>query len=181
MKKIITSLMALSLIFSASAQTSSGNILLDGSANFMFSSTTDDDTKMKTTDIGLGLMGGYFVIDGLALGLGVSVDNSSMKPDGGDAVKSSSTMLTPFARYYVGDIGVWGQVSYGFGSMKYDGDDLGNNSSLGLAVGYAIFLNDNVSLNPNLGYNMGSFTPEGADDAMKSSGLAGGLTIAIHL
>jgi hypothetical protein len=180
MKKIITSLMALSLMFSASAQTSSGNILLDGSANFMFSSTTDDDTKTKTTDIGLGLMGGYFVIDGLALGLGVSVDNSSVKPDGGDAVKSSSTMIAPFARYYVGDIGVWGQVSYGFGSMKFDGNDLGKNSNLGLAVGYAIFLNDNVSLNPNLGYNMNSFTPDGGD-AMKSSGLAGGLTIAVHL
>jgi hypothetical protein len=181
MKKIITSILTVALMYGASAQTSSGNILIDGSSSFSFNSMKNADSKSTETNIDLGLTGGYFVIDGLAVGLGINLLMESSKPDGGDADKSSITMISPMARYYVGDIGVWGQISYGFGSASYDGEKAYSVSNLGISAGYAIFLNDNISLNPTLGYNMMSTKMEGADDKSKDAGIAAGITIAVHL
>ena len=65
MKKIITSLMALSLIFSASAQ--------DGMKGTYLLGATQDITSTGWSDIQITPSVGYFVSDNIAVGLGFSL------------------------------------------------------------------------------------------------------------
>ena len=90
MKKIIISLMALYLMFSASAQTSSGDILLDAGTDFSFTTLKLNDidpvglnsTSQKSSGIELNASSGYFVIDGLVLGLTAIFSSDKVTKDG---------------------------------------------------------------------------------------------------
>ena len=198
MKKLFTILCAVLVTFGLAAQTEQGSILLEGSSDLNFSSIkvssisfdgeeADDDALPEdpTSTMGLDVTGGYFVIDGLAAGLILSYNSTST----GDA-KSSSMTVGPIVRYYIGESGMWAQLSYGMGSSKgnsggEDEDDWEGPkiSSLGIGVGYAVALSDNVSLNPSLGYRMNTATTEseGGDYVEKSGGIVFSAGIAVHL
>ena len=124
-------------------------------------------------------MGGYFMMDGLAVGLSVlykSESETSEQSNTGysesDKSTESTMMIAPTVRYYFGESGVWLQTSYGFGSMSntFTSDETGQPtvsvetsnpmSSLQFGAGYAISLSDNISLNPSVGYAMSSVTIE---------------------
>ena len=97
MKKIITSLMALSLIFSASAQ--------DGMKGTYLLGATQDITSTGWSDIQITPSVGYFVSDNIAVGLGFSLANTN---DNGDKAtvgenKTSTIEFSPFLRYYTND------------------------------------------------------------------------------
>ena len=87
------------------------------------------------------------------------------------------------ARYYIGESGMFAQLSYGIGSSshKHDGDseDGPSVSALGIGAGYAVMLSDNISLNPSLGYSM--VTSKMDDIVMKGGGLSFSVGIAVHL
>ena len=55
------------------------------------------------------------VIDAVLLAAGLLLDYSSTSQ--GDA-SSSSMLVGPVVRYYMGESGIWGQLSYGIGSSK---------------------------------------------------------------
>jgi len=189
MKKLITILCAVLITICLSAQTEQGTILIEGGSNLNYSSlkvnsieidgeAMDLDDVEATNTLGFKVTGGYFVMDGLAVGLLLDYSSESE----GD-YSSSSMTIGPIARYYIGESGMWAQLSYGIGSSsdKYDGESEDGPSigALGIGVGYAIMLSDNVSLSPSLGYTM--ITAKQEDVTVKAGGIVFGAGIAVHL
>jgi len=191
MKKIFTILCAGILTLGLSAQTESGTIMLEGNSNLNFTSMSVSSVELGsqsldvdddgTSQFGLDVVGAYFLMDGLAGGL--ILDYSSTTS--GDESSSSMT-IGPVVRYYLGESGMWGQLSYAIGSSS-DGDDDGPSvSALGFGVGYAVWLSDNVAFNPSLGYSMVSNTYEdymgsGLDYSENSGGIVFKAGISVHL
>ena len=132
---------------------------------------------------------GYFVSDNFAVGLsliyisdGTNDDYvSDLNSGGWDDVKETTTtfVVEPAVRYYMemGEGFLFGQLSYGMGSQTYkvelseqdDPDDqIMKVSGLGIGVGYSILVNDNISIEPVLGYSM--LTQTEVDQGVSSSG-----------
>jgi outer membrane protein W len=198
MKKLFTILCAtlLSVGVFAQAATEAGTFLLSGSTGLDFASqgvtgtdpsdVWDDpnapagyDQAQKGSNMELKLMGGYFMMDGLAVGLSVLYKSESETQEQSYSGYSqsmkgteSTMMIAPTLRYYFGESGVWLQTAYGFGSLSqsYTEEETGSPtetteqsnpmSSLRFGAGYAIALSDNISLNPSVGYAMSSVTIE---------------------
>lgn len=185
-----------------------GSVLLSGSTGLNFTSLSANDYDPKDYEIDensistldLDVSFGYFVMDGLAVGLSISTESSTTKlEDEGykSEMKESSTTIAPMARYYIAETGLYSQLSYGFGSSKTETDNDGNNSDsetklsiLGIGLGYNIFVSDNVALSPSLTYSMVKTTVEdGALDdnfndvdlVVKSGGINFGLGVTVFL
>jgi hypothetical protein len=178
--------------FSSSSVTS-----MDGIGDSDFDDIYD---KQSTSTFGINTMAGFFVADGLAIGLRFAssssttvIEYSSDAPiEDPDDVVATSMTIAPVVRYYFGESGVWSQVSYGFGSTG-DGDsdtEDPSTSDLGFGAGYAISLNDYVSLNPYLIYKLSTMKIkdggvdkdfEEADYVTKSGVFAFGLSLNVHL
>ena len=122
--------------------------------------------------------GGYFVIDNLALGLFISSESSKLELEGESDSESSLMTYGVMARYYFGESGLFGEVSYGIGTQDDGGDDT-DISGLTIGAGYALFLSDNISINPSLGYS--SMKSESGGVEMKMGGLGGFVGIALYL
>ena len=134
---------------------------------------TDWDGTNKTSTMNFDLSGGYFFMDGLAVGLGFSMDqtktttNSGFDGESDDVDTETTTMFGPLVRYYIGETGVFTRLAYMMGSSKdeheHDGDshtDEISMSQLGIGAGYAISLSDNVALNPIITYHMDTWKIE---------------------
>lgn len=148
----------------AFAQFNQGRMLVGGS--FDFSATTNKskangrtDTNSKSTSLSFGPQIGYFVIDNLAVGAGLDISLSKWKQEG-SSYESTYTafVLQPMVRYYLPQ-GIFFQGQFGIGAGKekdnYSGtvdEEKFNITTWGLAVGYALFLNDNVAVEPQIGY-----------------------------
>jgi hypothetical protein len=104
MKGALLTLAILALPAAASAKEygSAGTIEVGGTFGFS-SDTTDFDKggKDTTTDMTISPSIGYFVIPGLEANIGVDIDNSTDKPEGG--TKTTDTTFTPNlgAAYFV--------------------------------------------------------------------------------
>ncbi len=160
MKKLLLSAIALAAFtFTATAQddaanggqTSEGKWLIEANTGFGAGHQAGTAIRFASSDgdtsFNLGLEGGYFIMDDLAIKAGLGF--GSIKEDGAD--ESFTTFSYKIgAKYYVsGMIPV--QVDYNGASYK-DFDE--NPSYLGLQGGYAIFLGENVSIEPGLRYDM---------------------------
>ena len=162
----------------------------------------NEDNVVKQSELSLNLSGAYFIMDGLAVGLSVSMDQEKttanehllMIPDGYTASSTANeeaittettTMFGPMVRYYIGETGVFANLSYMMGGSKtvknanassvtnnantsIESTDNTKKSRLGIGVGYAIGLADNVSLTPMFEYHMDSWTVE--NDATSEGG-----------
>ncbi|MDB4178552.1 porin family protein [Flavobacteriaceae bacterium] len=146
MKKLLfTAALALFLTNSTTAQTSKGTILVGtnignamvGGTNIGFTSTDGESI------LSIGADAGYFIMDDLAIkvGLGYSSDSAS---------DTNTFAYRLGAKYYLmGKLPL--TVDFTGASIK----DLDENPSwLGLGAGYAIFLTENISLEPGLRYNL---------------------------
>ena len=106
----------------------------------------------------LGLDGGYFIMDDLAIKAGLGY--GSFKPDGGDAASTFSYRLG--AKYYVNSM-----IPVTVDLTGASGEDVFGDETplwLGLGAGYAWFIGDNVSIEPGLRYNLSlneDYTDEG--------------------
>ncbi len=164
-----------------------GQILMSGSTGLNFSSLSLNDIEpnnlpsgyeSSTSTLDLDLTLGYFLIDGLAAGLSISSSSTTSKLDYNgvsDENKITLTIIAPMIRYYVAETDLYSQLSYGFGSNvdKYTNGSNSNEdktkvSSLGIGIGYSIFLSDDISLSPSLGYSMVTSTVE--DGSVDSNG-----------
>jgi outer membrane protein len=172
MKNVKNALIVIVLSFfvlSLNAQTEAGKILVGGSSSISFSSNTDkvksddgDRTDGKTSDITLAPEAGYFVIDGLAVGLQLNLELYSYKPEGTSTKYLVSQILAaPFVKYYygTGNIKPFATASIAFGSrnskQKNDGGSQTVKTGIfgfGAGVGAAMFMNDNVAFELGLGY-----------------------------
>jgi hypothetical protein len=150
MKKVFLAIIALFIpVFAnaqADSQTEKGNILIEVNTGFgskvggtSFGYTSTDGS----TDYNVGVEGGYFMMDNLALKLGLGFGGYSPK-----GAESSTTFgYKVGAKYYVsGFLPV--EVSYNGYSQKNI-----NASFVGFQAGYAIFLNNHISLEPGIRYN----------------------------
>jgi len=210
MKKLFTILCAVMLTVSLSAQTTeTGTFLLEGSGMDMNMATIsaqdqgDVDLmvgvdKSTVRNMTLGLLAGYFMMDGLAVGVAIDYSTEgtfeSYTAAGSTDAETgeSSMMISPAVRYYIGETGAFTQVKYGFGSdvtKSYTSgvdDEVTKRSALTFGAGYAIGLGDYVSLNPMVSYAMHTITNEsnttGVDDTVTKAGaLNFGLGISVYL
>lgn len=164
MKKIILTAAAVFAFGFANAQdksdnggqTAKGKYLIEANTNFGAAHGSNTSFGLKsvdgTTSYNLGLEGGYFVMDNLAIKAGLGYGDSG--EDGTDGTFSYKLG----AKYYVnGNIPV--QADFNGAS----GNDL-SPMYLGLQGGYAIFLGQNVSIEPGLRYDFGMNEDAGDGD-----------------
>lgn len=174
MKKIILSMAAVFALTFANAQdkkenggsqTSKGKWLIE--ANTGFGAVTGADTSFGYYSQGdvkrmsLGAEGGYFVMDNLAikLGIGYNSEDDGTGNVGGFAYKIG-------AKYYImGNIPVQVDYSAGSGDKYKVGSE--TPSYLGLQAGYAVFLGNNVSIEPGIRYNSTMNKDAAADSALQ--------------
>ncbi|WP_412984782.1 hypothetical protein [Pontimicrobium sp. IMCC45349] len=138
-----------SILIEANTGFGGGGGAVGHSANTGFGLTSVDGTTVWS----IGAEGGYFVMDDLAIKLGLGYNDL-------DGASSFSYKLG--AKYYVAS-----QFPVQLDLTGASGDDVFGDESplwLGLQGGYAWFVADNVSIEPGLRYNMSlneDFTDEG--------------------
>ena len=113
-----------------------GNAMVEGSG-IQFASVDGESVTSIAVD------GGYFVMDDLALLVGLGYVSNS-------ASDSNAFSYRLGGKYYVGG-NIPLTLDYTGSSIK-DADE--NPSWLGLGAGYAFFLGENVALEPGLRYNL---------------------------
>ncbi|MGY3794787.1 porin family protein [uncultured Aquimarina sp.] len=183
-KMILTAIAVFTLSFinaQDNEQTSKGKFLVEGNTNFGgiefigisngnaantgFSFYSFEDEGPSGFNI--GAEAGYFIIDNLALKLGLGF--GSFKPNN-DSDSSTSFSYKIGAKYYIiSKIPV--QVDFTGASIE-DAED--NPSFIGLQGGYALFLGDHISVEPGLRYNLST------DDEIYSSFLQLNVGFALH-
>ncbi|WP_276372068.1 outer membrane beta-barrel protein [Chryseolinea sp. H1M3-3] len=183
MKKITILMIAMCATVGAYAQFNQGRMLVGGSLAFQsvtskYKFDGQTTTEGKSTDFSIAPQFGYFVIDNLAVGATLDVTLSKWKDDDGD-YESTATILEfqPTVRYYL-PMGVFFQGQFGIGTGKYKDDEDGNvdeekftRTSFAGAVGYAIFLNDNIAIEPMIGYGSSGDKYKDADYKDINNGL----------
>jgi len=184
MKKVFIALCAVALGTTAMAQTDQGGWMFGAGSDLSFmSSKQDNDQEDSQSDFGLDVRAGYFVIDNLAVGLDVGFTSSSL----GDA-SESSVLVGPYVRYYL-PMKIFAEVGYRLGSQKSEidfGDPIGVQEvtygvgALGIGVGYAAFLNDNISIEPMVQYAMATTSPD-EGDSVSGSGFGVMVNFGIYL
>lgn len=157
-KHVLLSILAVFAFAFSQAQTSKGGILVEANTGNAMLGTTG--LYFTSTDgyseFNIGLDGGYFIMDDLALKVGLGI--GSVKFDGMDAVSTTSYRIG--AKYYLNSM-IPITVDLTGASVK-DADE--NPLWLGLGAGYAWFLTDHISLEPGLRYNLSmneDFSDEG--------------------
>lgn len=137
MGRTFTSILIISLLFTFTtsnlySQTDEGSFVVNGRTNLQLEFG-------ENAPFTLGLMGGYFAADNLALGVDFNIDRRSLFTRYG---------VKPFARYYLFEV-----LFFGAG-LRYDATVTENDSdsefSLDLEVGGLIMLTDQVGLEPTL-------------------------------
>lgn len=160
MKKIILSVVAILAVDFANAQeklastdsgqTATGKWLIEANTNFGAGHVANTNFQFASSDgntaYNIGLEGGYFVIDDLAIKAGLGY--GTIDPKEGETMSMFSYKIG--AKYYIiSAIPV--QIDYSGSDIK---DATENPSYFGIQGGYAIFLGDNVSIEPGLRYDI---------------------------
>jgi outer membrane protein len=176
------------------AQFSSGTFLIGGTTSLSMNFDTEKSksgsttsTDGKTTSFSLEPSAGYFFMDNLAVGAGITLSTSTFKADGsGNKFNQTSTLLTPFARYYFNKF--YAQGAFQFGSQKSEITSGSTTTSSkdaitgwSLAGGYALFLNESVALEPQVGYRSIANKDKDSDDKDITSGLFVRVGIFVYL
>lgn len=193
MKKVFILVTAVLIFHLASAQTEQGNFLLGGGFGASFGTqkverpTSDPNkteiTERRSTSITFTPRVGFFITDGIAIGLDADINNTVSK-DKKDNVKSTSSYFTvgPFARYYF-PVNLFIEGGAGFGKGKnWGGYAESNVFTYSLGAGFAAFLNDHVALEPMVSYSGLNFTrSDNKDFKTRNGGLQVGLGLQIYL
>lgn len=136
--------------------TSKGHFFGGGIISFeskTLDATIDDITiSQRTNSLELSPNLGFFIINRMALGLKVnSIFTKTKYLTDGDLTKESKLLLSPFIRYYVYS-DFFGEFDLGYGKISYE-EDTGVIFRGLLCIGYSIFLNDKISLEPIISLN----------------------------
>ena len=163
--------------------------------------------SFSQNELALNIGAGYFIADGLVIGLGLEYKSASQNIKySSEAIDNgaenydeteSELIINPGIRYYFGESGFWTMFSYGIATINMDDSDgsfddaeFPKRSAMHLAAGYAISLNDYVSLNPTIAYNLTTQTTkdggynmngEEIDQVIKSGTLGIGVSLTVHL
>ena len=106
---------------------------------------------------------GYFLIDNLALGIGLDYTFNQVKNPNQATNKDSDLLFGPFARYYVpmtDDMSFFLEANFGFGNSSDDQDVGGvpqnistNIFAIGVGPGFTIFSSEAVGIETLVKYN----------------------------
>lgn len=153
MKKLLLVIAMVAASFTANAQeangqTAKGKWLVEGNTGFGaahgaatgFQLSSIDTPAGSETVWGIGAEAGYFIMDDLAIKLGLGYN---------DRGNDDAFSYKIGAKYYISSM-IPVQIDYS--GASYDTYDA---SYLGFQAGYAIFLGDMVSIEPGLRYNLG--------------------------
>jgi len=171
--------------------TDKGHFIVDGS---IFLSTNNSkseqdgfNTKSNAFGFGISPKAAYFIADRFALGLETSFNytDNEFTNTNGDKSSSNITAISvgPFVRYYLMN-GIFGQASLGFGTSNSESNGFENKSDFfryQLGVGYAIFLNQNISLEPIISYQYGKNTSDQSTFETTNNGFTLGAGFTIYL
>lgn len=190
MKKItILSALVFCTSLMVNAQTEKGRYTVGGSIGFnstknklkLGSITTDGN---KNTNIFLMPSFGVFIADGILVGTGLGISSGKSKNDDGSLTFTDSGLsLAPFGRYYH-DSGLFGHLNFEIGSGKSKFESGGTStesktsiSGWRLGGGYALFLNNNVAVEPMITYGSTSRKLKDSDPERKD--ITNGLMINV--
>ena len=120
---------------------------------------------------------GYFVSDGVAVGLGVDLGFSTRS---GDQDNIWGYGVAPFVRYYFPKGASATGRFFGQGEVGIAGSSVGSGADLkfGINAGYAHFITESVALEAMVGYNYSKGT---VANATAQSGLGASLGFQIYL
>jgi len=201
MKKTVLMLLAVFVVSVTYGQVEAGKTLLGGTSNFSFT-TFSNKMKNDSEELDLGSNSsfefnphvGYFVADGVAMGISLPCTIETAKDDDGAKVTSSYFVFAPFIRSYFGSSNVrpFLQIDGGVGSVKnktnpaYGSGEEETSKVLAwdLIFGLGFFLNEKISMDLSLGYGYLSMEPNEnnyQDISLVSSGVAFNVGFAISL
>ncbi len=149
------------------AQFTKGTITFGGSAGYSSVTRKITNANVTVTDGTTNTFTfvpqvGYFFIDNLAGGAGITLKSSRFNDASSPAYNSSTTFLfSPFVRYYFPPK-IYGQLSVDFGSVNdkrvdnrgaISQSDSYSASGWSLLAGYPILLGEVVAIEPQIGYS----------------------------
>ncbi len=172
------------------SQTSQGTFYLSGSTNLNFASVNSQmkydgesiGDKITSQKFSFAPSMGYFINDGLAIGLGVDYTDEKQKYQN-EEVNSKSMLIGPFAKYYIGSSNVKPFVSGDFmiGSQE-DNDGKAYVSGWDLGAGIAVFVGKTVSIDFGIGYGNITFSnPDDSKAKIVSSGIGIDFGVSVYL
>jgi opacity protein-like surface antigen len=192
MKRITILVIAMASSFAAFAQYNQGRMLVGGSFGLSTNTSKTRDgnqtvTRGTQTVFNLSPRFGYFIIDNLAIGAGVGLGLAKWNSkNNGTDYNTSSISFQPFVRYYLPvNVFFHGELGIGTSRTKFEGqsfaDDKHNTFNFGLGAGYALFLNDNVAVEPMLSYKFTRSKYDEDDERELNSGLFLSVGFQIYL
>lgn len=150
-----------------------GNWLMGGSIG-----STGYSFEGKAFEFNLAPKAGYFISDGVAIGLELNGGLIARK----DTKPVWKYGLMPFARYYFPEGAsstgrFFGEGKIGLSGEAYDGYDA-TSFAFGINAGYAHFITESVALEGTVGYNYSKANVSGAE---KQTGLGLAVGLQIYL
>src|SRR5690554_2153450 len=133
--------------------------------------------ESENFNINLMPKAGYFISDGIAIGMGVDLGFSTVK--GGDNIWGYG--IKPFVRYYFPEGSSNTGRFFGQGDIGITGATEGSadtSFAFGLNMGYAHFITSNVALEVTAGYN---YSKSDSANAVAQNGLGVAVGFQIYL
>lgn len=139
------------------AQTTQGTISLGGALGISSSTNQTTGGEDNSTTVFIAPSVGYFLADGMELGLNVGFSNQSSEFDGDDGGSVNETALGPYFKYYMFTSNedfaftLNASVLFGFSTDKPgDGDDSdevkGSSFQFAISPGFSYFFTDKIGL-----------------------------------
>lgn len=163
MKRPIITLLFFLLTAAAIAQTTQGTISLGGALGITTSKQQEEisegEGEYKSSTLLIAPSAGYFLADGMELGLSVAFTNSKSEfdPEDGDVIDFptvNETAIGPYFKYYMftGNedfaFTLNGSLLFGFSKTSPDdGDDIkGSSFQIAISPGFSYFFTDKIGL-----------------------------------
>lgn len=139
-----------------------GNLIVGGSvrANGMKIEVTSPsligDLHYSEKKFNGDLLFGIFVSNYIATGVKADISLFWTKYESGSTTYSNDLLLEPFIRFYT-PIGLFGEVSYGFGYYKLGVSNTADSNERkrnvwSLGLGYSLFISKNIAIEPLIAY-----------------------------
>jgi hypothetical protein len=153
-KSTLFVLTVLFLSFSSYSQIYRNTFMVGGSLHFdNYKSGVSGNTN---SSFSATPMVGYFFVDDFAGGIQMTFSNFSAY---------SATSLSPFIRYYWKNL--FFQLRYDYTRSQLSGMSVASRSALGTDLGYAVFFNDNVAMEPSFYFTKGLASESGFSYGLK--------------
>lgn len=143
---IILLLVIFSLNSHLHSQIYKNTLMVGGSLSF---NNAKNGTGATSSSFQASPMLGYFFADNFAGGLQVTLSSYKFS----SSVSNSYTSFSPFVRYYLKNIFI--QLRYNYNRSNIANSSAHSFSTMGTDIGYAVFFNDNVAMEPAFYFNNG--------------------------